>query len=72
MADAAYSFYQENPGDRVFWVNNPDIVGEMLFSFDKKTVFNLFADYPYRLSDEQRDIFALENPFWVDFFSDRF
>ena len=41
------------------------------FSFDKKTVFNMFADYPYKLTEEQKRIFDKENPYWADFFSDR-
>ena len=36
-------FYKNNPSDAVWWVDNPEKVGEWLFSFDKKTVFNLFS-----------------------------
>lgn len=53
------------------WVENPDKVGEMLFTFDGETVFNLFRDYPYKLTPEQKTIFDAENPFWADFFKDR-
>lgn len=45
--------------------------GEWLFSFDKKTVFNMFADYPKALTPEQKQIFDKENPEWADFFKDR-
>jgi len=41
------------------------------FSFDKKEIFNLFRDYPYKLTQEQKDIFNAENPYWADFFKDR-
>ena len=40
-------------------------------TFDGQTVFNLFRDYPYKLSPEQKQIFDSENPYWADFFKDR-
>ena len=46
-------------------------VGEWLFSFDKKHIFNMFRDYPQELTDEQKKIFDEENPYWADFFKDR-
>lgn len=64
-------FYKNNPGDTIWWVNNPETVGEWLFSFDKKKVFNMFADYPHNLTAEQKAIFDKENPYWKEFFSDR-
>ena len=64
-------FYKNNPSDAVWWVNNPEKVGEWLFSFDKKTVFNLFSDYPHKLTPEQKAIFDKENPHWKEFFADR-
>lgn len=65
------SFYKENPTDQIWWVDTSDRDGVFLFSFDKKTVFNLFSDYPYKLTPEQKEIFDRENPFWADFFSER-
>ena len=64
-------FYKNNPTDKIWWVDNPETVGEWLFSFDKKTIFNMFADYPHKLTTEQKTIFDKENPNWADFFSDR-
>lgn len=64
-------FYKNNPSDVIWWVDNPETVGEWLFSFDKKTIFNMFADYPHKLTAEQKAIFDKENPNWADFFSDR-
>lgn len=64
-------FYQNSPDDQIWWVDNPDTVGEWLFSFDKEKVFNMFADYPHNLTAEQKAIFDKENPFWKEFFSDR-
>lgn len=64
-------FYKENPNDAVWWIDTSDRDGEFLFSFDKKKVFNLFADYPYKLTPEQKEIFDKENPFWKKFFESR-
>lgn len=64
-------FYKNSPSDKIWWVNNPETVGEWLFSFDKKKVFNMFADYPHNLTAEQKAIFDAENPYWKEFFSDR-
>lgn len=64
-------FYKNNPDDLIWWVNNPETKGEWLFSFNQKTVFNMFRDYPEKLTPEQKAIFDEENPFWADFFSDR-
>jgi len=64
-------FYKEKRTDKVWWKETPDTVGEWLFSFDKKTVFNLFSDYPYKLTPEQKELFDKENPYWAEFFEDR-
>ena len=66
-----YEFYKENDTDKVWWVDNSEVVGEHLFSFDKKKVFNLFSDYPWSLTDEERTIFCRENSYWRVFFADR-
>jgi hypothetical protein len=64
-------FYKQNKGDKVWWTDKLDTVGEILFSFDRNTLYNLFRDYPYRLTKEQKAIFDKENPYWVEFFADR-
>lgn len=67
-----YIFYKKNPTDTIYWVDTvEDYKGLFLFSFDKKTVFNLFADYPHKLTAEQKAIFDKENPYWANFFRDR-
>ena len=66
-----YDFYKNKETDKIYWVYNLDRVGERLFTFDKKIIFNLFADYPHKLSKEQKQIFDKENPEWADFFKDR-
>lgn len=64
-------FIKNNPNDVIWWVDNTENIGEWLFSFDKKTIFNMFADYPWKLSQKEKAIFDKENPEWADFFKDR-
>lgn len=65
-------FCKNDPDDIIWWVDNgAENKGEMIFSFDRKERFNLFSDYPHKLTTEQKEIFDRENPFWADFFSDR-
>ncbi len=65
------NFYKKKETDLIWWVDNSETVGEWLFSFDKRIIFNMFADYPYKLSTEQKEIFDKENPYWADFFAYR-
>lgn len=64
-------FYKENETDLIWWVDNPDVLGVWEFTFDRKTIFNMFADYPDKLTPEQKEIFDRENPYWANFFKDR-
>ena len=64
-------FYKNNRGDKIWWVDNSESVGEWLFTFDKRTIFNMFSDYPAKLTPEQKELFDKENPYWVEFFADR-
>lgn len=63
-------FYKINESDITIWVESEQ-VGEHLFTFDKQRVFNLFADYPWKLSPKEKAVFDKENPEWADFFKDR-
>ena len=73
-------FYKKNRSDKIWWVDQSiekedgtydSIIGEHLFSFDKKKIYNLFADYPWNLSLEEKEIFDKENPYWANFFKGR-
>ena len=64
------SIYKNNPTDKIYWVEN-DELGVYEFSFDRKTIFNLFSDYPYKLTHEQKQIFDKENPYWAELFKVR-
>ena len=60
--------YKKNPDDKIQWVDN-DKIGVFEFTFDGgQTVFNLYADYPQKLTPEQKALFDKENPFWADYF----
>jgi hypothetical protein len=69
--EVSNSWYKNKKTDKIWWKHTPDRVGEWIFSFDKETEFNMFADYPRNLTAEQKEIFDAENPFWADFFKDR-
>lgn len=64
-------FYKKDNKNNIWWVDNPDVKGEFLFSFDRKKVYNLFADYPHNLSQTEKTLFDKEEPYWADFFKDR-
>lgn len=65
-------WYKKNNTDSIWWLDNSnEVEGKFIFSFDQKTTFNLFADYPYKLTKEQKTIFDRENPYWANFFAER-
>lgn len=64
-------FYKRKPSDRIWWVDTTEETGLFEFSFDRKEVFNLFEDYPWKLTPEQKELFDKENPQWQQFFLDR-
>ena len=64
-------FYKNNKNDKIWWIEDLDSVGEYLFSFDKKKIFNLFKDYPHNLTKEEVEIFDKENPYWAEFFASK-
>jgi len=64
-------FRKKKESDIIWWVRDPEQVGKHEFSFDKIKIYNLFRDYPYKLSPDEIAIFDRENPYWADFFKDR-
>lgn len=67
-----YQFVKNSPDNIIWWVESKDCnIGEWLFTLDKKNVFNMFRDYPWKLSAKEKEIFDRENPYWADFFKDR-
>lgn len=53
------------------WIENTKSKGQHLFTFDGEKIYNLFRDYPYELTKEEKDVFDAANPYWADFFKDR-
>lgn len=66
-----YKLYKENPYHVTSWVNHIGYIGEFIVTFDGKTGYNLFSEYPRAFSKEQLEIFDKEHPFWANFFKDR-
>lgn len=66
-----YSFYKKEKTDKVWWLDNYDTIGQFVFSFDRKVKYNLFSDYPFKLSVREWMIFNAENEYWKEFFADR-
>lgn len=57
-----HDFYKESTSLKIWQVEAGDVLGEFLFSFDKKKIFNFFKDYPEKLTDEEIEIFKSEYP----------
>lgn len=64
-------FRKNKKKDIIWWVDNPEKVGEFEFSFDRTKVYNLFRDYPHAMTSDEVAIFDRENPQWSEFFADR-
>lgn len=65
------AWIKNEPGDKIWWFHDYNVIGNWIFSFDLKHIFYMFRDYPWKLSPEQKAIFDKENPYWADFFKDR-
>ena len=65
------SWYKNEETDKIWWKDTPDTVGLWIFSFDRVKEYNLYADYPHKLSLEEKEIFDKENPHWAEYFKDR-
>lgn len=53
-------FYKED-GKQIWQIDNLEKIGEFLFSFDKKKIYNFWEDYD-NLTAEQRALFDEEFP----------
>lgn len=62
--------WSREPGEKIWWLHT-NLIGPRLFSFDKKKIYNMFSDYPNKLTPEEKEIFDKENDYWAEFFKDR-
>lgn len=62
---------EDKPNNIVWEVEEIGSIGKLLFSFDKKKIYNLWQDYPYNFTAEEKRIFDKEYPYWADFFRGR-
>ena len=66
-----FRFYKKKDNDKIWSVEEIGYIGKLLYSFDKKNIYNLWTDYPHNFTKEEKDLFDKENPYWKEFFSDR-
>lgn len=86
VGNDVYNFYKEKQDDKIWRVehlvlidiekglvdgNIDEVMGELLFSFDMKRIYNLWIDYPHNFTKDEKEIFDKENPYWKDFFKNR-
>lgn len=68
---------ERGPDARVWEVTEYDpetgepAIGPMWVTFDRKTIFNLWTDYPYKMTEDQQRIIAEDMPYWATFFAAR-
>ncbi len=57
-----WDWYKIKEEDSIWWSYPKDEEGKLVFTFDKKTVFNFWRDFPDKLTPEQIEIFKKTNP----------
>lgn len=58
-----YELFKKEKTDTIFWVRGGNLrYGQHVFTFDKEHFFDFFADYPEKLTSEQKKIFDKECP----------
>ncbi|MTB35444.1 hypothetical protein GKS24_05250 [Streptococcus uberis] len=62
-------WYRKNSDSKVWWIDEINIRGRHLFSFDKQKIYNVFEDYPHNLTKIEKNIFDNEERYWADFFN---
>ena len=66
-----FRFYKKKDNDKIWRVEKIGDIGKLLYSFDKKNIYNLWTDYPHNFTKEEKELFDKENPYWKEFFSGR-
>ncbi|MBO7495285.1 MAG: hypothetical protein J6T98_01925 [Salinivirgaceae bacterium] len=55
----------------MWWAKITNSIGTPAITFDKKKIYFVYSDYPYKLTKEEVEIFDRENPYWANFFRSR-
>ncbi len=63
-------FHKDKKEYKMWWADVKDSIGTRAFTFDKKKIYFMFGEYPYKLSKEEKEIFDKENPYWANFLKD--
>lgn len=63
-------FYKNNDKDTIWWTRSSEKLS-LLFTFDKKKLYDPFNDYPHNLTKEEIEIFDKENPEIAEYYSYR-
>ena len=66
-----FRFYKKKDNDKIWSVEEIGYIGKLLYSFDKKNIYNLWTDYPHNFTKEEKELFDKENPYWKEFFKER-
>lgn len=66
-----FRFYKKKDNDKIWSVEEIGYIGKLLYSFDKKNIYNLWTDYPHNFTKEEKELFDKENLYWKEFFSGR-
>ena len=65
-----YEFRKKDEQAPYWWVFTPGVLGECAITFDKETVYNLWADYRL-LTEEQKAAFKQYDDYWYKFLFER-
>lgn len=66
-----FRFYKKKDNDKIWSVEEIGYIGKLLYSFNKKNIYNLWTDYLHNFTKEEKELFDKENPYWKEFFSGR-
>ncbi|MCD7975123.1 MAG: hypothetical protein LUF25_04985 [Phascolarctobacterium sp.] len=73
--EVEYRFWKRSPENKIWGVSevidSDRMPGRILISFDKKKFYNIYGDYPAKMSEEERKIFEKEYPDWVAWLNGR-
>lgn len=71
VQDGNNYYYKRKETDTILWTNGDEFLLDdgPFFTFDKKTFYTIFRDYPHNLTKEQLEIFDRENPDYAEWYA---